>query len=132
MTWILLNKRWSVIIVLSFLYLVQIGYTNHLVGKIKAAEQKCYAQIQDIERKQVKALADAQNKVNKVSADYEKLRSEQQAKVETVTREVQKIVERPLYKSLCFDASGLSEINSLIKAGSASESNSTMSDFEPN
>ncbi len=132
MTWILLNKRWTAIIVLFVLLIIQSAITNHYVGELKAAEQKCFAQIQDIERKQVKALADAQNRVNKASADYEQLKAEQRTKVETVTREVQKIVERPIYKSLCFDASGLSEINSLIKAGSASESNSTMSYFESN
>ncbi|WHR59371.1 hypothetical protein [Acinetobacter haemolyticus] len=132
MAWILLNKRWSLIIVLSILYLVQIAYTNHLAGKLKEADQKCFAQIQEIERKQVKALAEAQNKVNEVSADYEKLKSEQRVKVERVTREVQKIVERPSYQRDCFDADGLSEINSLIKADSTRKSNSTMSGFESN
>lgn len=120
MTWILLNKRWSLIIVLSILYLVQIGYTNHLAGKLKQADQKCFTKIQEIEHKQVKALADAQNQINKVSADYEKLRSEQRVKVERVTREVQKIVERPSYQRDCFDAVGLSEINSLIEASNSS------------
>ncbi|HJP47922.1 hypothetical protein [Acinetobacter venetianus] len=123
MTWILLNKRWSLIIVLSLLYLVQIAYTYHLVGKLKAADQKCVAQIKEIEHKQVKALAEAQNKANKASADYEQIKAEQRAKVETVTRTVQKIVERPIYQRDCFDASGLSEINSLIKNDSARESN---------
>lgn len=131
MTWILLNKRWTAIIVLFVLLIIQTAFTNHYAGESKDAEQKCFAQIQDIERKQVKALADAQNKVNKASADYEQLKAEQRAKVETVTRTVQKIVERPLYKSICFDDDGLSEINSLIKADSNRESNSTMSDFEP-
>lgn len=120
MTWILLNKRWSLIIVLSFLYLAQIAYTNHLVGKLKAADQKCMSQIQEIERKQVKALAEAQNKANKASADYEQIKAEQLAKVETATRTVQKIVERPIYLNRCFDDDGLSEINSLIKASDSS------------
>ncbi len=120
MTWILLNKRWSLIIVLSILYLIQIGYTNHLAGKIKQAEQQCLAQIQDIERKQVKALAEAQNQINQVSADYEQLKSEQRTKVEYVEREVQKIVERPVYKSSCIDNDGVQQINDLIKAGNTS------------
>lgn len=120
MAWILLNKRWSLIIVLSILYVAQIAYTNHLAGKLKEADQKCFTKIQDIERKQVKALAEAQNKVNEVSADYEKLKSEQRVKVERVTREVQKIVERPIYLNRCFDADGLSEINSLIKTSDSS------------
>lgn len=131
MTWILLNKRWTAIIVLFVLLIIQSAITNHYVGELKAAEQKCLAEIQDIERKQVKALAEAQNKANKASADYEQIKTEQRAKVETVTRTVQKIVERPVYQQHCFDASGLSEINSLIKNDSARESNSTMSDFEP-
>lgn len=120
MTWILNNKRWSLIIVLSILYLIQIGYTNHLAGKVNQAEQQCQAQIQDIERKQVKALAEAQNELNKVSADYEQYKSEQRTKIEYVEREVQKIVERPIYKSACVDANGVQQINDLIKAGNTS------------
>ncbi|MDB0115225.1 hypothetical protein CTZ05_00245 [Acinetobacter baumannii] len=120
MTWISLNKRWSLIIVLSILYLIQIGYTNHLAGKIKQADQQCLVHIQDIERKQVKALAEAQNQINQVSADYEQYKSEQRTKVEYVEREVQKIVERPVYKSACVDADGVQQINDLIKAGNTS------------
>ena len=84
MTWILLNKRWTAIIVLIFLLIIQTAITSHYVSELNAAEQECFAQIQDIERKQVKALADAQNKANKASADYEQLKAEQRAKVETV------------------------------------------------
>ncbi|MDC5207025.1 hypothetical protein OHX04_19430 [Acinetobacter baumannii] len=116
MTWILNNKRWSLIIVLSILYLIQIGYTNHLAGKIKQADQQCLAQIQDIERKQVQALADAQNEFNQVSAEYEQLKSEQRTKVEYVEREVQKIIERPVYLNRCIDSDGVYQINSLVEA----------------
>ncbi|MDQ9029226.1 hypothetical protein [Acinetobacter nosocomialis] len=115
MTWILLNKRWSLIILLSVLYVFQIGYTNHLAGKLKQADQQCMAQIQDIERKQVKALAEAQNQINQVSADYEKYKSEQRTKVEYVEREVQKIIERPVYLNRCIDSDGVYQINSLIE-----------------
>ncbi|HIE4345091.1 hypothetical protein EA742_01470 [Acinetobacter baumannii] len=116
MTWILNNKRWSLIIVLSILYLIQIAYTNHLSGKINQADQQCSAQIQDIERKQVKALAEAQDEFNQVSADYEQLKSEQRTKVEYVEREVQKIIERPVYLNRCIDSDGVYQINSLIEA----------------
>ncbi|MEG2922067.1 MAG: hypothetical protein RR856_13610, partial [Acinetobacter sp.] len=80
--------------------------------------------------KQIKALAEAQNKANEVSSDYEQIKAEQRAKVETVTRTVQKIVERPIYQRDCFDSTGLSEINSLIKTTDASESNAALSDVE--
>ncbi|WP_396232739.1 hypothetical protein [Acinetobacter baumannii] len=120
MTWILNNKRWSLIIVLSVLYLIQIGYTNHLAGKINQADQKCLSQIQKIEKKNLEALAEKQNQINKVSADYEKVKAEQNTKVEYIEREVQKIVERPVYKSSCIDDSGMQQLNDLIKAGHTS------------
>ncbi|MDC5617852.1 hypothetical protein OIN82_12590 [Acinetobacter baumannii] len=120
MTWILNNKRWSLIIVLSVLYLIQIGYTNHLAGKINQADQKCLSQIQKIEKKNLEALAEKQNQINKVSADYEKVKAEQNTKVEYIEREVQKIVERPVYKSSCIDDDGVQQLNDLIKAGNTS------------
>ncbi|HFE8231150.1 TPA: hypothetical protein ACSBZN_004046 [Acinetobacter baumannii] len=120
MTWILNNKRWSLIIVLSVLYLIQIGYTNHLAGKINQADQKCLSQIQKIEKKNLEALAEKQNQINKVSADYEQVKAEQNTKVEYIEREVQKIVERPVYKSSCIDDDGMQQLNELIKAGNTS------------
>lgn len=120
MTWVLNNKRWSLIIVLSVLYLIQIGYTNHLSGKLNQADQKCLSQIQKIEKKNLEDLAEKQNQINKVSAAYEQVKAEQSTKVETITREVQKIVERPIYKSSCVDDAGVQQINDLIKAGNTS------------
>ena len=87
-------KYWIAIAVLSFMWLGQLAYTNHLAGKLKDAESKCQAQIQKIEQKHLKALAEKQNEINKVSADYEAEKSVQHRQVETVTREVQKIIER--------------------------------------
>ncbi|NUF19331.1 hypothetical protein HUN24_09595 [Acinetobacter baumannii] len=116
MTWILLNKRWTVIAILLVLLLIQTAITNQYVNKLKQADQQCLAQIQDIERKQVKALAEAQSELNKVSADYEQYKSEQRTKVEYVEREVQKIIERPVYLNRCIDSDGVYQINSLIEA----------------
>mgnify|MGYP000231572942 CR=1 FL=1 len=113
-------KYWIAIAVLSFMWLGQLAYTNHLAGKLKDAESKCQAQIQEIEQKHLKALAEKQNIINQVSADYEKAKSEQRVRVETITRRVQKIVERPVYQQHCFDADGVSAINSLV-AGDTSE-----------
>ncbi|GAA5003165.1 hypothetical protein GCM10023206_06620 [Acinetobacter puyangensis] len=116
MTWILLNKRWVVILILSVLYVIQIAYTNHLSKKLNEAAAECTTKIQKIEQAQQEALLKAQNQANQVSADYEAAKAEQQIKVETVTREVQKIVERPVYLNNCFDDGGLQQLNSLIKA----------------
>lgn len=116
MTWILLNKRWTAIIILMAVVVIQTAITNRYAGQLKQAEQQCQSQIQDIERKQVKALAKAQDEFNQVSADYEQLKSEQRTKVEYVEREVQKIIERPVYLNRCIDSDGLQQINSLIEA----------------
>ena len=112
-------KYWIAIAVLSLLWLGQIAYTNHLSGKLKEAETKCTAKIQEIDQKQLKALAEKQNEINKVSADYEAEKSVQHRQVETVTREVQKIIERPVYQQHCFDDSGLQQLNSLINSDSS-------------
>ncbi|NNP71234.1 hypothetical protein [Acinetobacter sp. Ac_5812] len=115
-------KFWREILIgfLAFFLVITLALLNHKIGQLKEADQKCNEQIQKIERAQVEALAKQQDKVNKVSADYEKLRSEQRTKVETVTRTVQKIVERPIYLNRCIDDDGLQQINSLIQARDSS------------
>ena len=112
-------KYWIAIAVLSFICFGQLAYTNHLSGKLQEADTKCTAKIQEIEQKQLKALAEKQNEINKVSTDYEAEKSAQRRQVETVTREVQKIVERPVYQQHCFDDSGLQQLNSLIDSDSS-------------
>ena len=112
-------KYWIAIAVLSFVCFGQLAYTNHLSGKLQEAETKCTAKIQEIEQKQLKALAEKQNEINKVGADYEAEKSVQRRQVETVTREVQKIVEHPIYLNNCFNDSGLQQLNSLIDSDSS-------------
>ncbi|ELY3103916.1 hypothetical protein [Acinetobacter baumannii] len=115
-------KYWREIIIvfLAFLLAISLAVLNYKTGQLKEAEQKFQSQIQEIERKNLKALAEKQNQINKVSADYEKVKAEQNTKVEYIEREVQKIVERPVYKSACVDADGMQQINDLIKAGNTS------------
>ncbi|MFA3656061.1 hypothetical protein KWF60_16360 [Acinetobacter baumannii] len=115
-------KFWREIIIgfLAFLLVICLAVLNHKTGQLKEAEQKCQSQIQEIERKNLKVLAEKQNQINKVSADYERVKAEQNTKVEYIEREVQKIVERPVYKSSCVDDAGVQQLNDLIKAGNTS------------
>ena len=113
-------KYWIAIAVLSFICIGQLAYTNPLSKKFRVASgEQCTAKIQVIEQKHIKALAEKQNTINQVSADYEQAKSEQRIKVETVTREVQKIIERPVYQRYCFDNNGVSAINSLVASDSS-------------
>ena len=107
-------KTWIAIAVFFVLYVGQIIYTNHLSGKLRKANQQCAAKIQQIEQKHLKALTEKQNQINQVSADYETLKSEQRVQVETVTREVQKIIERPVYHNDWLDDDGKPQLNELI------------------
>lgn len=113
-------KYWIAIAVLSSICLGQLAYTNHLSGKLRIAGEQCAAKIQKIEQQHLDALTKKQNAINQVSVDYEKAKSEQRVRVETITRTVQKIIERPVYQQHCFDADGVSAINSLV-AGDTSE-----------
>ncbi len=110
-------KYWIAIAVFFVLWLGQIVYTNHLSGKLRKASEQCAAKIQQIEQKHLKALTEKQNQINRMSADYEATKSEQRVQVETVTREVQKIIDRPVYLNHCFDDDGLQQLNSLIASG---------------
>ncbi len=112
-------KYWIAIAVLSFICIGQLAYTNYLSKKLRVASEQYTAKIQIIEQKHLKALAEKQNAINQVSADYEKAKSEQRIKVETVTREVQKIIDRPVYQQYCLDSAGVSAINSLITSDSS-------------
>ena len=112
-------KYWIAIAIFFVLWVCQIAYTNYLSGQLKEADSKCVSKIQVIEQKHLKALVEKQNKINEVSADYEAEKSVQRRQVETVTREVQKIIERPLYLQHCFDDDGVSSINSLVTKDSS-------------
>ncbi|AWL19435.1 hypothetical protein DIW83_10565 [Acinetobacter nosocomialis] len=119
---VVVAKFWREIIIgfLAFLLVITLAVLNHKEVQLKEADQKCLSQIQKIEKKNLEALAEKQNQINKVSADYERVKAEQSTKVETITREVQKIVERPVYKSSCVDDAGVQQLNELIKAGNTS------------
>jgi hypothetical protein len=112
-------RYWIAIAVFFVLWVCQIAYSNHLAGQLKEADSKCIAKVQEIEQKHLKALAAKQDQINKVSSDYEAEKSKQRVQVETVTREVQKIIDRPVYQQHCFDDDGVSAINTLITNNSS-------------
>ncbi|MEB3753833.1 hypothetical protein [Acinetobacter sp. MD2(2019)] len=103
--------RECIIVLLAIILIACLLLLNATDSKLKSAETKCAAKIQAIEQAQQRALSNANAKANKVSQDYETLKSEQQTKTETITRTVQKIVERPVYINTCFDSDGVSAVN---------------------
>ena len=66
------------------------------------------------------AEAAAKKKANEVSEQYEVTKNEERIKTEVITRTVEKIVDRPIYLNVCFDADGVSAVNqaaSIISTG---------------
>lgn len=107
-------------ILLSFLILSLCftGYfwvkSAYYQNKSDKADYKYELKVFELEQKRARELVKKQLLIDKISEDYEIEKSRYKVKVETVTREVQKIIERPVYNSLCFDSDGLRSINSII------------------
>lgn len=113
-------KYWIIGLIFVVLYVGQIAYTNHLANKLKDAESKCTAKILKLEQQHQQAIQKQQSTINQLSSDYEAEKSKYKVKVETVTKYVDKIVERDVYRNVCIDDDGRVQLNSLIKSRSTS------------
>jgi chromosome condensin MukBEF ATPase and DNA-binding subunit MukB len=114
--WIWNNKRWTLIIVLLIYGFFQTWQSNSLTGDLNKANADCKTKVQQEVDKAVKPYLDAEKKAqelaNKAGEQYEESKEVERVKTETITREVQKIVERPVYiNTNCFDDDGVSAVN---------------------
>ncbi|ENW15641.1 hypothetical protein L313_2823 [Acinetobacter haemolyticus CIP 64.3 = MTCC 9819] len=112
------NKRWSLIVVLCIVILCQLFQANRLAGDLRKTDVKCQNKI----NKKLKSYLDAEKKAqelaNKAGEEYEESKEVERVKTETITREVQKIVERPIYiHTNCFDDDGVSAVNAAGNTG---------------
>ncbi|MDH5819009.1 hypothetical protein [Acinetobacter pseudolwoffii] len=112
------NKRWSLIVVLCIVILCQLFQANRLAGDLRKAETTC----QDKINKKLKPYLDAEKKAqelaNVAGEEYEESKEVERVKTEVITREVQKIVERPVYiHTSCFDDDGVRLINEAGNTG---------------
>lgn len=112
------NKRWTIIIVLLVLLFWQTALSNKYAGELRKADQKCSLKVAEAIKPFKTAEKEAQDKANDVGEQYEKTKSDERIKTETITRTVQKIVERPIYINTCFDDDGVSAVNA---SGNTSE-----------
>ena len=121
--WIWNNKRWTLIIVPLIYAVFQTWQSNSLTGDLKKAKADCKTKVQQEVDKAVKPYKDAeqeaQERAQKAGEDYEQTKETERVKTETITREVQKIIDRPVYQQHCFDDDGVSAINSLITSDSS-------------
>jgi hypothetical protein len=78
------------------------------------ASDHAKAQQLDAEKRVETAVAAEAAKNQAASAKLEEQRSAQHAKAQIVTRTVDRIVERPVYRNVCFDADGVLIVNAAI------------------
>lgn len=103
---------------LCIVIICQLFQANRLAGDLRKAETTC----QDKINKKLKPYLDAEKKAqelaNKAGEEYEESKEVDRVKTETITREVQKIVERPVYiHTNCFDDDGVSAANAAGNTG---------------
>ncbi|MCO8069276.1 hypothetical protein NI468_01805 [Acinetobacter lwoffii] len=114
------NKRWSLILVLCIVIVCQLFQANRLAGDLRKAETTCQDKINKKLKPYIDAEKEAQELANKAGEEYEESKEVERVKTEVITREVQKIVERPVYiHTNCFDDDGVSAVNT---AGNSSQS----------
>ncbi|TCB62203.1 hypothetical protein [Acinetobacter terrae] len=105
------NKRWTLIIVLLLCLFFQTWQVNSLGGDLRNAEIACDGRVEEAIKPYKDAEKKSQEKANEVSEEYETTREAERVRTETITHNVQKIVERPIYINHCFDTDGVSAVN---------------------
>lgn len=114
------NKRWFLIVVLCIVIFCQLFQANRLAGDLRKAETTCQDKINKKLKPYIDAEKKAQELANKAGEEYEESKEVERVKTEVITREVQKIIERPIYiNTNCFDDDGVSAVNA---AGNTSQS----------
>ena len=125
--WIWNNKRWTLILVLLIYAVFQTWQSNSLTGDLNKEKADCNTKVQQEVDKAVKPYKDAeqeaQERAQKAGEDYEQTKATERVKTETITREVQKIIERPVYLNTCLDDAGVSAVNA---AGNTTELKSAL------
>ncbi|MDK1683461.1 hypothetical protein [Acinetobacter terrestris] len=115
------NKRWTLILVLLIYAVFQTWQSNSLTGDLNKANVECKTKVQQEVDKAVRPFKDAeqeaQARAQKAGEDYEQTKETERVRTETITREVQKIVERPVYINTCIDDDGVRLINEAGNTG---------------
>lgn len=69
---------------------------------------------------QAKATKLQQDKYDELAGKYETLRDTRATNAKTIIREIEKVVDRPIYRNICIDDAGLSLANAALAGKGAS------------
>lgn len=95
----------------------QTWQVNNLGGDLRNAEIACNGRVEEALKPYKYAEKKSQEKANEVSEEYETTKEAERVRTEYITRDVQKIVERPIYINNCFDTDGVSAVNAAGNTG---------------
>lgn len=96
-----------------------------LTGGYFYVHHKGYGEaMQDVAIAQEEVDKAQQEKYDKLAQELEDTKKKRQENVRTITKTVEKIIDRPVYSTVCLDDSGMHVINSAIK-GESSTINAT-------
>lgn len=103
----LLLKFWRelLIAVLAFLMLILLMVGNHNASKMQDYQKQIKSQ---------QATIAQYEQAQKAGAEYEQQKAQREVETQVIYQTVEKIVERPVYRNVCIDADGVSNINKAI------------------
>lgn len=90
-------RYWVAIAILSFLWLGQIAYTNHLSGKLKVADAKCAERINKVNDAYQGAINAWRTRVSTVETELEVERQNIKIKFRDIKHETQKVITQRIY-----------------------------------
>lgn len=99
-----------------------------LTGGYFYVHHKGYSEaMQEVAIAQEKVDKAQREKYDKLAQELEDTKKKRQENVRTITKTVEKIIDRPVYSNVCIDDSGLSVINASLKGESAPSTDTALS-----
>ena len=100
-------KYWVAIAILSFLWLGQIAYTNHLISKLKVADAECAERINKVNDAYQGAINAWRTKVSTVETELETERQNIKIQFRDIKHETQKVITQRIYTDCKLDDDGM-------------------------
>ena len=129
------SKFYQVIIVvlvclnlsLIALSVIQTIRLKSAINQLDVIESKHLAEKEKEKSEYLEDLMEKQGEINEISSEYEALKQKQLEGQRVIYKTVEKIVDRPIYRNVCIDDDGLSEINKAVNAYDPKQSASALS-----
>ena len=107
-------RYWKPLLIAAVLLLLAVGWRADSAAQYRAGKTDATAAISaELAKSAVKQAEQARQ----ASADYQTAKAENEQKERVRYVQVQKIIERPVYREHCLDADGLRELNAAIANG---------------